>query len=122
MQCQCNPKYIYKTHKSFQSHLSTKRHKDWTETPHLVIAKRSQRNVSEVTKKEIAARSRWRCEICQDILTANYEIDHKLALYLGGTNAKDNLQSLCLECHRTKTREEYDDYQVAKQAYEAYMR
>ena len=86
------------------------------------MAKRSQRNVSQKTKIEVAARAKWKCEICYAVLTANYEIDHILALYLGGTNDKSNLQSLCSECHRTKTREEYEEYQIAKQAYEAYMK
>ena len=122
MQCMCNPAHTYKTYKSFQTHLKTKRHTNWIESPHSVIAKRSQRNVSQVTKREIAARAKWKCEICCAILTANYEIDHKVALYMGGTNENDNLQSLCSECHRTKTREEYEDYQFAKQAYEAYMK
>ena len=115
MKCLCNPNHTYKTHKSFESHLLTKRHKNWIEAPHEIIAKQSQRNVTEYTKKLVAA-------ICSALLNANYEIDHKLALYLGGTNEKENLQALCPDCHRTKTREEYEDYQIAKQAYEAYMK
>lgn len=33
-----------------------------------------------------------------------HEIDHILALSLGGTNQRSNLQVLCYECHKTKTR------------------
>ena len=65
-----------------------------------------KRYVPEKIKKEIAAKAGWKCEICQRILTANYEIDHKVALCKGGSNHIENLQSLCLECHRTKTRHE----------------
>ena len=120
MHCSCNPDYLYKTQKTFRAHFSTHRHKDWVENPHKVVAKHARRNVSERTKKKVASRAKWKCEICFTLVSENYEIDHKLALYLGGTNDEDNLQSLCSECHRTKTREEYKDYQFAKQAYEAY--
>jgi 5-methylcytosine-specific restriction endonuclease McrA len=122
MQCLCNPDHVYKTKKSFDTHFLTKRHIDWTQIPHEVIARRAQRNVSERIKKEVAAKAHWKCEICFTLLTANYEIDHITALYLGGTNNKENLQAICSECHRTKTREEYEDYLFAKQAYEAYMK
>lgn len=122
MQCMCNPKHVYKTDKSFQSHLLTKRHKNWIEVPHEVIAQQSRRKVSEYTKKLVAATANWKCELCYAVLNVNYEIDHKLALYLGGTNEKENLQSLCPDCHRTKTKHEYEDYQFAKQAYDAYMK
>lgn len=30
----CNPTHTYKTHKSFQTHLLTKRHTNWIESPH----------------------------------------------------------------------------------------
>ena len=122
MLCQCNPNHTYKTKKSFDSHLSTKRHQQWINSPYKVIAKQEIRNVSQTTKKEIAANAKWKCEICNNLLTANYEIDHIIALYLGGTNEKDNLQACCPECHRTKTRQEYEDYQFAKEAYDAYMK
>jgi 5-methylcytosine-specific restriction protein A len=38
--------------------------------------------------------------------SATSEIDHVLALYLGGTDTFDNLQALCPNCHRQKTRDE----------------
>ncbi len=33
-------------------------------------------------------------------------IDHRLALFLGGHDVDDNVQSLCIRCHDTKTRAE----------------
>lgn len=122
MQCPCNPNHTYASTRYFNAHLTSSRHKRWMERPHEVLAKRAQRNVPESTKKRVAARAQWRCELCGETLTANYEIDHKLALYLGGTNDMNNLQSCCSECHRTKTRDEYEEYKVAREAYDAYMR
>ena len=40
------------------------------------------------------------------MLPATYEIDHIIALYLGGTNERDNLQAACANCHRAKTVDE----------------
>jgi hypothetical protein len=33
----------------------------------------------------------------------HYEIDHKIEFSKGGTNEIDNLQELCLDCHKYKT-------------------
>ena len=57
-------------------------------------------------KKEVGARAGWRCEICGETVTANYEVDHKIHLFKAGSNSIDNLQILCPECHRTKTAED----------------
>jgi hypothetical protein len=35
-----------------------------------------------------------------------YEIDRINPLACGGTNETDNLQPLCIECHKQKTKEE----------------
>jgi len=40
------------------------------------------------------------------ITTATAEIDHKVPLHLGGSDADENLQGLCVECHQAKTAEE----------------
>ncbi len=63
----------------------------------------SGRNVSGYTKKTVAAEQQWHCAICGSLLDASYEIDHILPLYKGGTNAIENLQALCPNCHRRKT-------------------
>jgi len=56
---------------------------------------RSKRQVSESVKKIVAAEQKWACAHCQQLLPATYEVDHIKALYLGGTNERDNLQALC---------------------------
>lgn len=44
------------------------------------------------------------CQIC--LVAASDTVDHMLPKSLGGTNAEDNLQGLCVPCHNRKTREE----------------
>jgi 5-methylcytosine-specific restriction endonuclease McrA len=53
-------------------------------------------------------RGKGRCELCtRKIMTAEgWEIDHRLALVLGGGHRESNLQVICKWCHRSKTRGE----------------
>jgi hypothetical protein len=63
----------------------------------------TKRSVSETKKKFVAARQNWRCNNCQQQLTAWFEVDHKIRLEYGGSNHVDNLCALCRECHSQKT-------------------
>jgi hypothetical protein len=65
--------------------------------------KSTKRSVSETKKKFVAARQNWKCEDCQNQLTAWFEVDHKIRLEYGGSNHIDNLVALCRECHGKKT-------------------
>jgi hypothetical protein len=65
--------------------------------------KSTKRSVSETKKKYVAARQNWKCEDCQNQLTAWFEVDHKIRLEYGGSNHIDNLVALCRECHGKKT-------------------
>lgn len=67
---------------------------------------REKRNVSGLMKKKVAASQQWKCGNCKAILDETYEVDHKLALFQGGTNDESNLVALCPNCHRKKTVEE----------------
>ena len=67
---------------------------------------KEKRNVSGLMKKKIAASQEWKCGECKGLLDETYEVDHKLALFQGGTNEPDNLVALCPNCHRHKTVEE----------------
>lgn|SRR3990167_9857774 len=64
---------------------------------------RYNRNVSEKTKKFIASKQKWTCNICHNLLDYTYEIDHIKPLYKGGNNDVYNLQALCRNCHGNKT-------------------
>jgi len=48
------------------------------------------------------------CRICkaQGKVTAADEIDHILSLSAGGKNNRENLQPLCVDCHKAKTLKE----------------
>jgi hypothetical protein len=65
-----------------------------------------KRNVSGLMKKRVAAGQQWKCGKCSQTLDETYEVDHKLALYKGGSNDMSNLVALCPNCHRLKTVDE----------------
>jgi hypothetical protein len=67
---------------------------------------REKRNVTGLMKKKVAASQQWKCGSCKETLDETYEVDHKLALFKGGTNDESNLVALCPHCHRKKTVEE----------------
>lgn len=67
---------------------------------------REKRNVTGLMKKKVAASQQWKCGNCKSTLDETYEVDHKLALYKGGTNEESNLVALCPHCHRKKTVDE----------------
>lgn len=64
---------------------------------------KENRNVSPLMKKYIASNQKWTCNICKNILSVSYEIDHTTSLNFGGTNNVNNLQALCRNCHGDKT-------------------
>ena len=63
----------------------------------------TKRSVSETKKKFVASQQGWKCQECKDPLNAWFEVDHKIRLEYGGSNAVDNLVALCRECHGRKT-------------------
>jgi len=65
--------------------------------------KATKRSVSETKKKFVASRQNWKCEDCNEQLSAWFEVDHKTRLEYGGSNHVDNLVALCRECHGRKT-------------------
>lgn len=67
---------------------------------------KEKRNVTGLMKKKVAASQGWKCGTCQKLLDETYEVDHKIALFQGGSNDMHNLLALCPQCHRTKTVDE----------------
>ena len=66
--------------------------------------------LSPFVKKQVAARQKWRCAVCKNILDESYEIDHIRPLHLARNdeetkklNEPDNLQALCRRDHMAKT-------------------
>lgn len=64
---------------------------------------KEKRNVTNLMKKTVAADQKWKCGHCAEILDSSYEVDHKIALFNGGTNDMGNLIALCRNCHGKKT-------------------
>jgi 5-methylcytosine-specific restriction endonuclease McrA len=61
---------------------------------------------SFTVKQRLAIYSRQNglCAICGQLMPhGQYEIDHRVALTLGGTNDDDNLEAVHPKCHRAKT-------------------
>lgn len=50
----------------------------------------------------ILRRDLYTCQKC-GYIGHDLEVDHKIPLHKGGTDADDNLQSLCEKCHKFKT-------------------
>ena len=73
---------------------------------YVATATKEKRNVTGLTKKKVAADQQWKCGNCSQTLDETYEVDHKLALFKGGSNDISNLVALCPHCHRKKTVEE----------------
>jgi len=71
------------------------------------------RNVTESQKRRVAGRQRFKCAASIPDYTcplkgepfdeSGYEIDHIKELRDGGSNDLENLQALCIMCHRVKT-------------------
>jgi 5-methylcytosine-specific restriction endonuclease McrA len=68
---------------------------------------KEKRNVSNVVKKFVASNQQWKCALCSKTLDHTYEVDHIVPLGKGGNNNPENLQSLCVSCHKTKTMREF---------------
>ena len=74
------------------------------------VTKPGRPYLSPFVKKQVAARQKWRCAICKQLLTETYEIDHILPLHTAKCeadrrrlNQPANLQALCRTDHLSKT-------------------
>ena len=45
----------------------------------------------------------YKCNLCQSKLPSNWETDHIIPLFEGGSNDRENLQALCNNCHGEKS-------------------
>jgi 5-methylcytosine-specific restriction protein A len=75
------------------------------------------RRITGHEKRVVAARQRWECAVCHQILSATFEVDHVVPLHKGGADEIGNCQALCTECHRQKTvREEIERLRALESA------
>ena len=64
-----------------------------------------KRKLTASEKKSIAAEANFTCELCH-LPVKDYEIDHIEQHALRGNDERYNLQCLCPNCHREKTRKD----------------
>lgn len=67
--------------------------------------KKPKRLLSRSLRIEIAYRQRYACHLCGLFpLPPTFEVDHIVEIQDGGGDVAENLQALCVSCHRNKTR------------------
>ncbi len=67
--------------------------------------KKPKRLLSRSLRIEIAYRQHYACQLCGLFpLPPTFEVDHIVEIQDGGRDVADNLQALCVACHRDKTR------------------
>ena len=67
--------------------------------------KKPKRLLSRSLRIEIAYRQRYACQLCGLFpIPPTFEVDHIVELQDGGRDVAENLQALCVSCHRDKTR------------------
>ena len=67
--------------------------------------KQARYHFRKLQKQVILERDGHRCILCNS--TTNLHVDHILAVALGGINTLENGQTLCHECHKAKTRQDF---------------
>ena len=65
-----------------------------------------RKRISESVLKNVGANAKWRCQGCDELLQATFQLDHVKPIHLGGEDTIDNLQPLCVVCHAKKTQQE----------------
>lgn len=65
--------------------------------------KKRKRFANTTESKIVAARQEWKCNICHELLSAFYEVDHLRPWARGGGTELSNLQALCVACHKRKS-------------------
>lgn len=63
------------------------------------------RGAWDTLRRQILQRDCGLCVLCQAAgrVEAAHQVDHRIPVSEGGTDHPDNLQSLCIPCHKTKT-------------------
>ena len=85
-----------------------------------ILSKEKRPKISKDVRNEIFECQMKTCCICEvafdDVTDGN--IDHKIPRAAGGSDEPDNLQWLCLDCHRTKTETEnqtgYNEHHMSR--------
>jgi hypothetical protein len=65
--------------------------------------KRRRKKIPKIVKDIVLERQNVRCNICYILWNIGFELDHVMPLSCNGSNDEDNLQLLCVKCHKYKT-------------------
>jgi 5-methylcytosine-specific restriction endonuclease McrA len=95
--------------------------RSWHKECYLAFEPESAEGWKRITK-EALKRCKQHCEACgadlkilkQTTLTPwrkVYDVDHKIALFKGGKHSSDNVQILCQDCHKAKTKKDLQEAQ-----------
>lgn len=78
------------------------------------IASHDDQAIPPRVKIRVFDRAGKRCEECTLLIVGKLrpEYDHKIALINGGKHCESNLQLLCSECHKAKTRSDVAEKSV----------
>ncbi len=62
---------------------------------------------TNLQSKQLAARQNWRCALCgRRFDDSLWDVDHKVPLFLGGSNDQSNQHCVCRSCHAAKSSRE----------------
>ena len=64
-----------------------------------------RKRITPFQAKRVAAKQRWRCAMCGELLQEDFEVDHVVPLHKGGSfdNNIESLQALRKRCHMLKS-------------------
>ena len=65
--------------------------------------KRRRKKIPKIVRDIVLERQNVRCNICYILWNIGFELDHVKPLSCYGSNDEDNLQLLCVKCHKYKT-------------------
>ncbi len=68
------------------------------------IGKDDDAKIPERVRQRVVARANQCCQNCGMRVGFGGEVDHAIALILGGPNRESNLRFLCANCHAAKTK------------------
>jgi 5-methylcytosine-specific restriction endonuclease McrA len=70
------------------------------------IGRDDDQRIPDYVKDRVANKAELYCQQCQRQVSGKLraEFDHETPLILGGKNRESNIQLLCHECHRAKTK------------------
>lgn len=63
----------------------------------------TKRRLNQTHRIHIMYTQKYRCAKCDDLLKPTCELDHIVSLEEGGKDVLNNIQALCVPCHKDKT-------------------